>query len=47
MLGPLIAHQGQPYSNLPHCRRFECEHVTVEQRLYHRSKKTWLSSKNF
>lgn len=35
----LFAHGGQPYSNLPHCRVFEYEHVTVEQRPYHRTKK--------
>lgn len=35
----LLAHEGQPYSNLPHYRRFEYEHVTVEQRPYHRTKK--------
>lgn len=34
-----FAHKGQPYSNIPHCRRFEYEHVTVEQRPYHRPKK--------
>lgn len=38
--GLQIAHKGQPYSNLPQCRRFEYEHVTVEQRPYHRPKKT-------
>ena len=36
---PLFAHEGQPYSNLPHYRRFEYEHVTVEQRPYRRPKK--------
>lgn len=32
--------RGQPYSNLPHYRRFKYEHITVEQRSYHRPKKT-------
>lgn len=27
---PIIAHKGQPYSNLPHCRIFEYEHINVE-----------------
>lgn len=36
----LFSHKGQPYSNLPHCRRFEYGHVNVEQRPYHRPKKT-------
>jgi hypothetical protein len=29
LTGPPLSHKGQPYSNLPHCRRFEYEHVTV------------------
>ncbi len=37
---PHFSHEGQPYSNRPHCRRFDYEHVTVKQRSYHRPKKT-------
>lgn len=36
----LLAFGGQQYSNLPHRRRFEYENVTLEQRPYHRPKKT-------
>lgn len=32
----LIAHEGQSYLNLQHCRRFEYEYVTVEQRVLSR-----------
>lgn len=35
-----LTHNGQPYSNLPHYRTVEYEHVTVKQRPYHRPKKT-------